>query len=180
MDNLRPRLSELRAVCRVMELDFGSKGCGTAGALRRPPKRSLLSRALLSKPPAATYSQERLLDDLMHEEKLRHPDRLGPGTKCAREMAVDEDGAAVRAVTGDIGNVIGVTDPYPAPPPYPVPLSYFHRINAPFVRDIAKDALCVRGDHHRADPRRLRRPARTRLNGPSSLKDAQEAEQVPP
>src|SRR5271166_1265226 len=39
-----------------MELDFGSKGCGTARALRRPPKRSLLSRALLSKPPAATYS----------------------------------------------------------------------------------------------------------------------------
>src|SRR6202023_3870735 len=40
----------------------------------------------------AQLVEERLLDDLMHEEKLRHPARLGPGTKCAREMAVDEDG----------------------------------------------------------------------------------------
>jgi hypothetical protein len=106
----------------------------------------------------AQLIEERLLDDLMHEEKGRHPYCLGPGTKCAREMAVDEHRAAVRAVTGDIGNVIVVTDTRP-------PAEHLHVISSDvlrFVPDLAfklhADALCMR----KGPPRYCGGPSRLR------------------
>src|SRR5439155_21747136 len=78
----------------------------------------------------AQLVQQRLFHDLVREEKRLDPHRLRQPAKCPRQVAIDEDGISVHAITGDIGDVVIATDDANAP------ANCFYRVQQYLIFDV--------------------------------------------